>query len=121
MPKAVVIDGTRKRKKRQEVRVIRRYKNPTTTESVKLDEQSIRFGFGRNEFEILSLPAVARRLHRTETRVIQLVEEKKLKGYKLGRVWIVTDSDLDKYLEARRRELHSRYRGYLEEEFLSEN
>ena len=104
-------------KRKPEVKVSRRYTNPTTAESRRLDEQTLRFTVGGNEFEILGLPAVARRLHCTQTRVIQLVTEGKLKGHRFGRVWIVTETDLDKYVEARRSELKTRYQGYLEDEF----
>ena len=104
-------------KRKPEVKVSRRYTNPTTAESRRLDEQTLRFTIGGNDFEILGLPAVARRLQCTQARVIQLVSEKKLEGHRFGRVWIVTDSALDKYIEARRRELKSRYQSYLEDEF----
>ena len=101
-------------KRKPEVKVSRHYTNPTTVENRRLDEQTLRFTVGGSEFEILGLPAVGRRLRCTETRIIQLVAEGKLKGYRLGRVWIVTDRDLDEFVEARRKELQSRYGGYLE-------
>jgi len=106
------------RKRKTEVKVSRRYTNPTTAESRRLDEQTLRCSVAGNEFEILGLPAVARRLHCTQARVIQLVSGGKLKGHRFGRVWIVTDGDLEKYVEDRSRELKSRYQSYLGDEFL---
>jgi hypothetical protein len=107
-------------KRKPEVKVSRRYTNAATAESRRIDEQTLRFSIGRKEFEILGLPAVARRLHCTQARAIQLVTERKLKAHRFGRVWIVLESDLDTYIEARRRELKSRYQSYLEDEFMSE-
>ena len=113
MPTARVWSG-----RKPEVKVSRRYTNPTTAESRKLDEQTLRFSVAGNGFEILGLPAVARRLHCTQARVIQLVTGGKLQGHRFGRVWIVTDSDLEKYVEVRRHELKSRYQSYLGDELL---
>lgn len=108
-------------KRKPEVKVRRRYTNPATAESRRIDEQTLRFSIAGEEFEILGLPAVARRLHCTQARAIQLVTEGKLKGHRFGRVWIVLEGDLDKYVEVRRRELKSRYQSYLEDEFMSED
>jgi hypothetical protein len=109
------------RKRPPEVKVSRRYTNPATAQSRRIDGQTLRFSIAGNEFEILGLPAVARWLKCTQARAIQLVTEGKLRGHRFGRVWIVMESDLDKHVQARRRELKSRYQSYLEDEFMSED
>jgi hypothetical protein len=37
--------------------------------------------------------------------------------FALRRIWIVTETDLNEFIAARRRELKRRYQGYFEEEF----
>jgi hypothetical protein len=95
------------RPRKLEVTVSPRYTNPPTAEGRRVDEQTLRFSIAGNEFEILALPGVARRLNSAQAGAIQLFTERTLKGHEFGRVWIVMESDLAKYVEGGRSERNS--------------
>ena len=90
-------------------RFVRRYRNPSSAESRKLDEQEISLSWGAKGVKILTPPAVARELGCSEPRVIQLIGEKKLHATRLGRIWLILASDLEEYIAAKQAEIRKRF------------
>ena len=102
--------GKPEKKKRLKAEFVpRRYRNPTTTQSVKEDEQHISLRTPAGEVAILTPPAAARRLGCSEPRVIQLITARKLRASRLGRVWLILESDLEDYLNEKSAELRERF------------
>ncbi len=102
-------EGPKAHRRENRPKFLRRYRNPTSVETRRLDEQKISLIVGNQLVEILTPPAVARKLGCSEPRVIQLIGESKLPATKLGRVWLVLASDLEEYISAKQLEIEERY------------
>src|SRR3989442_8569720 len=89
-------------------------RNPATAETIREDQQSVFFEVPEGgRFEILTPPAVARALGCSPGRVIQLIQEKKLKATPLGRTWLILRPDLEKYILTKSNEIQRRYAAFL--------
>lgn len=57
----------------------------------------------------------ARRLRRSAVRVQQLIGDKQLRAYKIGRDWLILDVDLKSFLKAQKAKLKDRYAPFLKD------
>ena len=57
---------------------------------------------------ILTIPAVADGLKLTAPRVLQLIRDRQLKAWRLGRIWVL-EKDLHSFVERKREEFAKRY------------
>ena len=96
-------------KPKKRPKFVHRYRNPSSVERRKLDEQRVFLRMGDEDIEILTPPAVARELGCSEPRVIQLIRENKVRASKLGRIWLVLASDLEEYIAAKQAEIRKRF------------
>jgi len=54
--------------------------------------------------ELLNIKQVQEILHLSERSVFRLIQQKKLKGFKVGREWRFEPADIDAYIEHQRKE-----------------
>jgi excisionase family DNA binding protein len=54
----------------------------------------------KQEKFLLSLPEVANALHLCYPKVLQMVAEKELPAFKIGRVWRISSDALDRWINA---------------------
>lgn len=102
----------RRSKTRRPARVRVIYKNPALqgrtgrfrTRTIWLPDHGI---------SIHSVLGVADVLKCTPVRVLQLIQEGKLRAHRMGKEWIVFGPDLEVYMEAQAERIRSRYRRYL--------
>lgn len=110
MPTIRVVGETPKATKPEKrPKLVHRYRNPSSAESRKLDEQRIFLTMGNEGVEIMTPPAAARRLGCSEPRVIQLIRENRMRASKLGRIWLILASDLEEYIAAKQAEIRKRF------------
>jgi len=92
------------------VNVVRRVRNPTTREAVREAESVLHMDLPNNtRLEILTIQAVADLLKLTAPRVLQLIRDRQLKAWRLGRIWVVLEQDLHAFVARKREEFAERY------------
>ncbi len=102
--------GKRKERRMARVKVVRRNPNPTTREAVRRAQSVLRVDLPNNTIlRILTIQAVADRLNLTAPRVLQLIRDRQLQAWRLGRIWVVLEQDLHSFVERKREEFAKRY------------
>ena len=97
-----------------EVRVL--YRNPAIrTRRGKLANGSVTFEVDGRRFEIHTVYGAARTLGRSAVRIQQLLESEKLRGYRVGRDWVVLDIDLRRFIKQERTKVRKRFAAILAE------
>jgi hypothetical protein len=91
------------------------YRNPgVRTRTGKLRAGSVIFVVDGREFEVHTVYGAAKTLGRSAVRVQQLLEARKLRGYRVGRDWLVLDLDLRRFIKEERRKVQKRFAAFLE-------
>ena len=110
------IVGFIKQIRMREARTVRvSFRNPgVRTRAGKLRAGSVIFEVDGREFEVHTVYGVAKILCRSAVRVQQLLEARKLRGYRIGRDWLVLDLDLRGFIEEERRKVRKRFSAFLD-------
>ena len=96
------------------VKVVRRVRNPTTREDVRRAQSVLHLDLpDSTRLEILTVQAVADLLKLTTPRVLQLIRDRQLQAWQLGRIWVVLEQDLHSFVERKRKEFAKRYESIL--------
>lgn len=104
---------------RQARRVSVLYGNPgVRTRAGKMRAGSVTFAVDGREFEVHTVYGAARVLGRSAVRIQQLLETRKLRGYRVGRDWLVLDLDLQRFIKAERAKVRRRFAAFLGEKNL---
>jgi excisionase family DNA binding protein len=91
------------------------FRNPEVrTRAGKLRAGSVIFEVDGRQFEVHTVYGAAKTLGRSAVRVQQLLEARKLRGYRVGRDWLVLDLDLRRFIKQERRKLQKRFAAFLE-------
>jgi hypothetical protein len=90
------------------------YRNPSRKgRTGKLAPRTLAVQVDGVEVVLHSIPAVAEILRCSSTGVLHLLKADKLRGFRLGRDWIVFDGDLKKYMKRQGAMLKQRFRTFL--------
>ena len=105
---------------RDSVNVRIRYKNPAVkTRAGKIATGSVVFEVEGHRFEVHTVYGVAQILARSAPRVHQLLEAEKLRGYRIGRDWVVLDVDLRRFIKEQRARVRKRFAALFKDEDLA--
>ncbi len=90
------------------------YKNPgVITRGGKFRPGTLIFEAARVRLVLHTIYGAASVLHRSSVRVQQLIEKRQLKAHRLGRDWLILDSDLREFIASQRSKLQKRYGAFL--------
>ena len=92
-----------------------RYRNPRVqTRSGKLVPGSVIVEVDGLRLEIHSVYGASKVLGRSAPRVQQLLRAEKLRGYQIGKEWIVFDADLRAFIKQERVKVRKRFAAFLQ-------
>ncbi len=90
------------------------YKNPRViTRGGKFRPGTLIFEAARVRLVLHTIYGAASLLHRSAVRVQQLIEKGQLKAHRLGRDWLILDSDLREFIASQRPKLRKQYSAFL--------
>ncbi|MBI3668753.1 MAG: helix-turn-helix domain-containing protein [Acidobacteria bacterium] len=90
------------------------YRNPAVrTRAGKLVPGSVIFEVDGRRFEVHTVYGAAKTLGRSAVRVQKLLEDGKLRGYRIGRDWLVLDVDLRHFIREQGAKVRKRFAAFL--------
>ena len=92
------------------------FRNPgVRTRAGKPRAGTVVFVVDDREFEVHTVYGAAQVLGRSAVRVQQLLERGKLRGYRVGRDWLVLDLDLRRFIKQERAKVRKRFAAFLDD------